>query len=156
MALGIVFVLALGVFFYDRILTGTLASREAALAQAQKAIDVTTVEGFIRLRDRLNSGAVLLTNHVALSKFFKLIETLLPASIRFSSLHLTVDDVKKVRLEGLGVARNFNALATVSTSFATDGHIKDAIFSNIVINKDGSVSFVLSATLDSKVIAFSP
>ncbi len=156
MVLGVVFMLALAVFFYDRILTSTLASRDAALAQAQKAIDVTTVEGFIRLRDRLNSGTVLLTNHIALSNFFKMIGTLLPSSVRFTSLHLAVDDAKKVKLEGLGVARNFNALASVSTAFATDGHIKDAIFSNIVINRDGSVSFALSAALDSKVVAFSP
>ena len=153
---GIILVLTLSIFFYDRILAGTLTSRDAALAQAQKAIDIATVEGFVQLRDRLNAGALLLANHVALSKFFKLLETLLPASVRFNSLHLTIDDTKKVKLEGLGIAKNFNALATVSTAFAKDGHIKDAIFSNIVVTKDGSVSFALSATLDQKVVDFSP
>lgn len=154
--LGVVFVLALSVFFYNRILSGTLTARDAALAKAQQAIDVTTVESFVQLRDRLNFGTLLLANHVALSNFFKLLTTLLPSSTRFSSLHLTVDDAKKVKLEGFGVARSFNALAAVSTAFATDGHIKDAIFSNIVVNKDSTVSFALSATLDPKVVAFSP
>lgn len=154
--LGVIFVLALSAFFYSRILAGTLASREAALAQAQKAIDIATVEGFVQLRDRLNSGAQLLAKHVALSNFFKLLATLVPSSVRFTSLHLTVDDARRVKVEGLGVARSFNALATVSTAFATDGHIKDAIFSNIVVNKDSTVSFALSASLDPKVVAFSP
>ena len=154
--LGVICVLALGVFFYSRILSGRLVARDASLAKAQQAIDITTVESFVRLRDRLNSGTLLLSNHIALSNFFDLLETLLPASTRFSSLHLTVDDAKKVRLEGLGTARNFNALAAVSTAFAIDGHIKDAIFSNIVVNKDSTVSFALSATLDPKAVSFSP
>lgn len=153
--LGVVFVLALGVFFYNQYLTKTLAAKEAELAKAQKSIDEETVRGFVQLRDRLNAGKTLLTNHVAFSGFFKLLETLLPATVRFSSLNLTLDDTKKVRLGGSGTAKNFNALANISTAFAKDSHIKDAIFSNIGINKDGSVSFVLSATLDPKVIAFS-
>ena len=148
--------LALGVFFYGRILDGKKVARDAELAHAQKAIDVATIEGFVQLRDRLNSGAVLLANHVAFSNFFKLLETLLPDSARFSSIHLSINDSKKVKLDGSGVARDFNALAAVSTAFAKDGHIKDAIFSSIVVNKDSSVSFTLSATLDPKVIAFSP
>ena len=154
--LGIVFVLALGVFFYDRILAGTLAAKDSDLAKAQKAIDPATVEGFVQLRDRLNSGATLLANHVALSKFFKLLETLLPATVRITSLHLTLDGTKKVKIEGLGSAKNFNALAAVSTAFSADGHIKDAIFSNIVVDRDSTVSFALTATLDPKVVAFSP
>lgn len=156
MVLGIVFVLALSVFFYGRILDSSLAAREAALTKAQKAVDVATVEGFIQLRDRLNSGSALLNKHVALSGFFKLLGTLLPSSARFTSLHITVTDAGKVSIDAFGVARNFNALAAVSTAFAKDGHIRDAIFSNIVITRDNSVSFALSASVDPKVVAFTP
>lgn len=154
--LGIVSVLALGVFFYDRILAGAQESRNAALAKAQKAIDVATVESFVQLRDRLTFGARLLENHVAFSGFFKLVEKIMPTSVRFTSLHLVLDEAKKVRLEGSGTAKSFNALAAVSIAFATDGRIKDAIFSDIVVNKNSTVSFALSATLDPKIVAFSP
>ena len=154
--LGIIFVLALGVFFYDRILASTLVARNAALMKAQKAIDLATVESFVQLRNRLNSGTTLLANHVALSGFFRLLTTLLPSTVRFTSLHLSVDTTKKVSIEGFGTARNFNALASISTAFAADGHIKDAIFSSIVVNRDSTVSFALSASLDSKVVAFTP
>ncbi|MSU74657.1 hypothetical protein EXS57_02665 [Candidatus Kaiserbacteria bacterium] len=154
--LGIVFVLALSVFFYDQILSGAQTERHSALLKQQEAIDPATIGSFVQLRDRLNSGTLLLSNHVAFSNFFELLETILPNSVRFNSLHLTMNDIKKVKIEGFGVARNFNALAAVSTAFATDGHIKDAIFSNITVNKDSSVSFALSAALDPKVITFSP
>lgn len=154
--LGIVLALALVVFFYSRILTGTQTSKDAELSKAEKAIDPATVTGFVRLRDRLNSSMTLLGNHTAFSGFFTLLETLLPTTVRLTSIHLALDTTKKVRIEGSGVAKSFNALAAVSTAFATNGKIKEAIFSNIVVGRDSSVSFSLSATLDPKVVAFSP
>lgn len=154
--LGVVFVLAVGVFFYGRILAATQAGKDAALTKAEAAIDPATVKGFVQLRNRLNSSATLLANHVAFSGFFTLLETLLPSTVRFTSLHLSVTEKKITNLEGSGTAKSFNALAAASVAFATDGRIKDAIFSNIVVNKDNSVSFSFSATLDPALVAFSP
>lgn len=154
--LGIVFVLALGVFFYGRILAGSRAAKDAALAKAQAAIDPITVETFVRLRDRLISGETLLEKHVAFSSFFALLEKLLPGSVRFTTLNLSMNDAGVSRVEGSGVAKSFNALAAASNAFATDGRIRDAVFSSIRVNRDSSVSFTLSATLDPKIVAFSP
>lgn len=154
--LGIVLALSISLFFYGRILSATLASKDAQLAQAEAAIDPATVESFVQLRDRLNAGTTLLTNHTAFSNFFTLLDTVLPTPSRFNSLHLTATDAKQITLQGAGVAKNFNALAAASNAFASDGRIKDAIFSNIVINKDNSVSFALAASLDPSVVAFAP
>lgn len=153
--LAIVVVLALGVFLYGRALGSEKAAKDAALASAQAAIDKATVENFVRLRNRLTSSASLLDKHVAPSGFFSALETILPATVRFTSLHLELGDTG-ITIEGAGAAKNFNALASASNAFAADGRIKDAIFSNISVNKDSSVSFVLSATLDPKLVAFAP
>ncbi|MDD3531339.1 MAG: hypothetical protein PHV99_01995 [Candidatus Pacebacteria bacterium] len=154
--LGIAFVLALGVFLYGRILAASMSSKDAALAAAQANIDPATIENFVRLRDRLASSRSLLENHTSFSRFFSTLEKLLPASVRFTSLHLSTSDVGAPKIEGAGIAGSFNALAATSNAFATDGHIKDAIFSNISVNRDGSVSFTLSATLDPKLAVFTP
>lgn len=154
--LGVAFVLALGVFVYGRYLASELSTKDAAIAKATAAIDRSTVEGFVRLRNRLNLSGTLLNKHLALSSFFTSLETLLPASVRFSALHISTDAAGMSKVEATGLAKNFNSLAVVSTAFAADGRIKDAIFSKISINKDNSVSFSLSATLDPKLVAFSP
>lgn len=155
--LAIVLALAIGVFLYGRILAATQSAKDAELAKAEAGVDPTTVEGFIRLHNRLASGETLLTNHVAFSSFFTLIQTIMPTTVRFSSLHLWIDTTGTAQVEGTGVAKSFNALAAASTAFATDGRIKNAIFSNIVVSsKNNSVSFALAATLDPKLIAFSP
>ena len=154
--LGIVFILALVVFFYGRILASSKTTKDAELASAQANIDPATVENFVRLRNRLASGESLLAKHAAFSSFFSSLEKMLPASVRFTSLHLSLSDAGISKIEGAGVAKSFNALAAASNAFANDGRIKDAIFSNISVNRDGSVSFALSATLDPKIITFSP
>lgn len=154
--LGIVFLLALGVFFYGRLLASNRSNKDAALAVAIKGIDQTTVKNFVRLRDRLTSGSTLLVGHAAFSGFFSSLEKILPTTVRFTALHLSFDSAGIPRVEGTGSAKSFNALAAASTAFADDGRIKDAIFSNITISKDNSVSFSLAATLDPKIIAFSP
>lgn len=154
--LGLIFLSAIGVFFYGRILAGTLESREAALAKAEAAIDPATVLGFVQLRDRLNSGQALLANHIAPSGFFRALQSVLPTTVRFTGLHLTVDSTGAAKVDGSGVSKTFNALSAASAAFANDGRIKNVIFSKMIINRDNSISFGFSATLDPKLVAFSP
>ena len=155
--LAIVFVLSISVFFYGRILAVSQSSKDTALAEAEKTIDPLTAKSFIRLRDRLSSSKTLLSNHVAFSGFFELLETIMPTTVRFTSLQLSIDNTGIVKVSSSGIAKSFNALALTSAAFAEDDRIKDAIFSSITVNpKDSSVSFALSASLDPKLIAFSP
>ncbi|MBI2409580.1 hypothetical protein HYV30_00875 [Candidatus Kaiserbacteria bacterium] len=153
--LVIVLVLALGVFIYGRILSAQESAKSAALTKAQSAIDPATIAGFVRLRDRLVSSRTLLDRHFMLSNFFSILSSTAPSSVRFLSLNVTLQEEGTVALEGNGVAKNFNALAATSNAFATEGRIKDAIFSHIVVSpRDSSVSFSLSATLDPKLVEF--
>lgn len=157
--LGVVFLLALGVFFYGRLLDSEKASKDEKIQAAVAAIDLRTVESFVHLRDRLSSGKTLLEGHTAFSTFFASLEKILPSTVRFTALHISPDTAGTAggaKVEGTGLAKSFNALAAASGAFAEDGRIKDAIFSNIIVNKDNSVTFSLAATLDPGIIAFLP
>lgn len=148
--------LAIGVALYGYMLSGKLADRDAELARAEASIDPATVEAFVRLRDRLTTSSALLNSHIALSGFFGTLERILPATVRFTTLNVSVNQANAIRVEGAGTAKSFNALAAASEAFAKDGRIKDAIFANIGVNRDTSVSFSFSATLDPKLTAFTP
>lgn len=154
--LAIVFLLAIGVFSYGRILSSSKAAKDAELKSARAAIVPATIENFVRLRDRLDSSTTLIGGHYAFSGFFSAIEKLLPSTVRFTTLHLSFADAGAAKMEGAGVAKSFNALAAASNAFASDGRIKDAIFSNISVNKDSSVSFAISAMLDPDLLTFVP
>ena len=96
--LGIVFVLALGVFLYGRLLASSKAAKDAALASAQAALDPATVQNFVQLRNRLTASQSLLSEHTAFSGFFSALEKLLPESVRFTALHLSRSDAGVVKV----------------------------------------------------------
>jgi Fe-S-cluster formation regulator IscX/YfhJ len=154
--LAIVLIGALGVFFYGRVLAMDLSAKDAALVSAEKSIDPTTVSSFVQLHDRLQASETLLGSHIALSGFLAAFGSIVPGTVRFSSLHVTVDTTGATTVNGIGVAKSFNALAVASEAFATDGRIKNVIFSNMSINKDNSISFGFSALLDPSLTAFTP
>ena len=93
------------VFAYERYLTGARDTKAAELADAEQKISRDTVEEFVRLRDRLASAEAIMENHVTLSSFFSLLETLTLQNVRFGSLALTVEDNRTAELKLTGVAR---------------------------------------------------
>lgn len=145
---------ALGVFGYDLALAKKQKVKDAAVAEAERQLDLGAVTSVIRLRDRLNSGQTLLNNHVAHSNFFQMLEGALPTNMRLSQMHIIMDPEGKVTLTAAGTAKTLNTLAQASKSLATDGRIRDAIFSSIVIGTDNAYGFNLTATLDRELTAF--
>ena len=77
----IVFGLAIGVFFYGRILATNQSAKDATLSKVESSIDPSTVTNFVRLRDRLTASETLLANHIAFSGFFTLFGTLVPTTV---------------------------------------------------------------------------
>lgn len=153
--LAITLMLGGGVFIYNRILAGQVAAKEAALQAAEQSVSESTVDSFIRLRDRLTQSNKILGDHILLSQFFDALETLTLASVRFTSLTITVNQDHTATLKLAGLAKNFNALAAQSASFATQPLIKRAIFSNINADTNGVVAFTVSATLDPRMVTIS-
>lgn len=145
---------AAGVFLYDNMLTNKKAEKDAELTRAEAEIDMATAQSFIRLSDRLSSSKNLLNNHLAFSNFFRTLEEVLPTNVRFTNLHIAPGDRGVITFDGSGVAKNFNALAAASQNFARDGHIKDAIFSRISVNKDNTVTFSIAAGVDPALVTF--
>lgn len=148
---GIVILMAVGVFAYSRFLRSEADQKASELQAAEQNVDQDTVEGFLRLRDRLTSAQNILSNHIELSQFFSVLENLTVTSVRFSSLSVTVTPDHGADIKMSGVARDFNALAAQSASFATDKRIKQAIFSGINSDK-GGVTFSVAAKLDPKLV----
>lgn len=155
MVLSITFVISFGVFFYNRVLASTEATRQASLQKAEASIDMSTIKEFTRLKNRLNSSQILLKSHTALSNFLALFGTLLPANVRFTSLSISIDGTGAAKVVGSGSAKSFNSLSVASSALSADNRIKDVIFSKISVTKDNTISFGFSATLDPKLVTYS-
>lgn len=149
---GISALVAAGVFGYELYLKNARDTKFAELTQAQQAVDLDVVEEFIRLRNRLTEVDRMLDTHIQLSMFFKTLEEKTLQTVRFNSLSLSVAEDRSAEVTMEGVARSFNALAAQSSAIASEKRIKRAIFSDIAVNTNGTVSFSLTATLDPRLI----
>lgn len=149
---GISILAGVGVFAYEMYLTNARDQKSLELTAAQRAVNIDVVEGFIRLKNRLNTVEVLLDQHIALSEFFNTLEARTLETVRFSGLTVSVNDDRSADIQMEGVARSFNALAAQSSSIAAEKRIKRAIFADIAVNDNGTVGFTLTASIDSRLI----
>ena len=150
--LGIAILLAGGVFVYGRYLAAQSVQKAAQIDAAQKSVSQDTVEGYLRLSNRLRSAETVLSGHVMFSQFLDVLESLTLSDVRFTSLSASVADDRSTDVKMTGVAKNFNALAAQSSAFANDARIKRAIFSGISADKNGVVTFSVTAMLDPRLV----
>ncbi|HWH07399.1 MAG TPA: hypothetical protein VNU47_02675 [Candidatus Paceibacterota bacterium] len=150
---GLSVALAVGVFAYQKYLESVVTVKEAALSSAEATISKDVVEEYVRLKQRFVSGRELLDNHVALSQFFAVLESLTLQNVKFDDLTLTVAEDRTASITIEGIARNFNTLAAQSSAVAGERAFKRAIFSDISVNDNGTVGFSLSADIDPSLIA---
>jgi len=151
--LGVSLVAAGGVFAYEKYLSGESASKGAELAKDEQSVSQNTVQQFVELQNRLSSATGLLDTHVTLTNFFNILESLTLSHVQYTSLKLTVNDDRTADLDATGVASTFNALAAESKAFSSSPQIERAVFSNFVTQKNGGVSFSLTATVDAGAVA---
>ncbi|MEK9161038.1 MAG: hypothetical protein AAB440_03335 [Patescibacteria group bacterium] len=135
------------VFAYQQYLKSVITEKETQLQTAEEEINFATVEEYIRVRDRFTAAQELLDEHVTLSQFLSVLEKSTLANVRFSTFTFILSDEGVPTIEMNGIARNFNALAAQSNAFGADTRIKSAIFSDITVNANNSVSFHVSAQL---------
>lgn len=150
--LGLAVLGCAGIFGYELYLKNQRDTKQAELVAAQRAVDVDMVEGFIRLRDRLQATESILDNHVQLSEFFNVLEDRTLQTVRFSALQIAVNEDRSAEIQLEGSARTFNALAAQSAAIAAEKRIKRAIFADIAVNQNGTVGFTLTATIEPRLI----
>lgn len=156
LVLGLSVVAGIGVFAYERYLSGVRDSKQAEVEQVRENINSEVVEDFIRTRDRFSAAQGLLNEHVAASQFFDLLEALTLQNVRFSGLSFTLSDDRSAKIHMDGTARSFNALAAESSAFASEKRIKRAIFSDITVDPaTRNVSFSLDAELAPALLTLS-
>jgi hypothetical protein len=155
MMLMVLSVVGAGVTFgYQAFLESARDKKAQELAAAEASISRAAIDEFLRLHNRLNATEALLDQHVALSQYLDVLESLTLKTVSFDSLGLQVTADRGATLEMDGTARSFNALAAQSAAFAAEKRIKRAIFSDIKIGQTNLISFSLTAELDPSLVTW--
>jgi hypothetical protein len=145
---------AAGVFGYQTITKNAIASKSDSLQKAEGAFDLSTVQDLIRMDARINSANTLLASHVAPSAIFAFLSQQTLVNVQFTSFTYTLSSDNSATIVLSGIADDFSTVALQSDQFGASKVLKDVIFSNIKNGAGGSVTFSVSATIDSSLINF--
>ena len=144
--------IATGIFFYSNYLTKKADVEAQQIIDDQKTVNQDTVNQFLTLRNRLDAATTVANKHIALSQFLNFLETVTVQNVHFTGIDIKVNDDESATLSVTGQAANFNALEAQANLFSTQQYIKNATFSNFQLNKDNTVTFAASATLDPTIV----
>ncbi len=139
--------LAIGVFLYVQFLQTSSSSKLEQLERAKQAFEPSLIQELTRLDDRMRAADQVLSDHLAPSVFFHLLEGLTLQTVAFSNLDFQAVDPQNMRVKMRGVAQSVNSIALQADYLSKSGAITSPIFSNIDREPSG-VNFDLSAIIN--------
>lgn len=139
--------LSAGVFLYDKYLTASATAKSEQLQRERKLLEPATVRELMRLDNRLNASASILSSHIAPSALFKILEDLTLQSVYFKNMEYSLGKDGGIVVKMKGKARTVNGVALQADIFGKNRAIINPIFSNLNLADDG-VEFDVTATID--------
>jgi len=147
----LLFVLSLaasgGVYFYEKLVEKRIADKSDWLEQARGAFEPSLIAELERLDTRIDVASEVLARHVAFSEFFDILGELTLQSVRFQRLTYSfTDTMPEINMQG--EAQSYSSVALQSDIFGDNKYIKNPIFSNLGLDKQGSITFDLTFNLE--------
>lgn len=139
--------LGVGVFLYVQFLKTTSQSKLEQLDRAKQAFEPSLIQELTRLDDRMRAADQVLSDHIAPSVFFHLLEGLTLQTVAFSNLDFQAVDPQNMRIKMRGIAQSVNSIALQADYLSKSGALASPIFSNIDREPSG-VNFDLSAIVN--------
>lgn len=135
----------------------TVKQNDAMKAQIQEAIenfDPELTRELTVLKARLDAGKTLINGHVSFSRFLNLLAANTVQTIQFNSLMYTQDEAGQITLDMKGRSRSYNAIAFQSDVFSRVPEIVTPVFSGLVLDDKGVISFNVKAGIDPKAVSY--
>ena len=142
-----------GVFAYGRFLESSITNKKEALQKARAAFEPELIRELSHLDMKFKTSEELLTNHIAVSGIFDLLEDITLETVRFTDFSFGLDP-KGIRLSMSGTARSFTSVALQSDEFGKNRFISEPLFSGFDLDERGNVTFSVTAIVDPSVVSY--
>jgi len=140
-------------YSYRSFLDSSISNMTQSLERAKQAFEPALILELKRLNARINSANSILSNHIALSEFLRLLEENTLKTVQFSRFEYDVSgDIVQISLRGK--ARDYSSVALQSDLFGDSKFIKNPIFSNLGLDQNGNVTFDVVANIDLSLILY--
>src|SRR3989344_1841959 len=139
-----------GLYFYKSILSKKIISMENDLNLAKNRFEPARIEALQVLDKRLRASTEILSNHIAVSPIFKILEDVTMKTVRFTKFEYVFAEGPnaKVEVKMSGQAIGYRSVALQSDLFTEHKEIIDPVFSNLSLDDRGNVLFDLEFSVD--------
>ena len=155
----IIFLISLGfaafVFLEKQYLTSKILGDQKVIETNKGSFDTATIDSVVELNSRIEVAKNLLASHTAVSPIFNFLNQATLKNVRFKDFTFSGSalDSAGQRVIGIkmsGTAKDFETVASQADELGKPDWrniIRDTKVSNLSLNNDGSVSFVISASV---------
>ncbi len=155
----IIFLASLGiaifVFLEKKILIQKISTDQSTIVTKKASFDPNTIDNIVELNTRIEVAKNLLASHTDITPIFNFLNQVTLKNVRFKDFSFSGQSVDSngqniVGIKMNGIARDFETVASQADEFGKQDWrniIRGTQVSNLSLNTDGSVSFVLSATV---------
>jgi len=140
-----------GLYFYNGILTKNITQMENDLNLAKNRFEPSKIVQLQVLDKRLRASNEILSKHIASSPIFKALQSITMKTISYTKFSYDFsDDSKnaKIMVKMSGIAVGYRSVALQSDLFATNKNLVDPVFSNLLLDDKGNVTFDLEFSVD--------
>jgi len=153
-ALVVAGVLSGGVFFYNTLAQSDADNKIEQLQKARGAFEPKLIQELMLLSDRIRVAEGILENHTAPSVFLHALEQDTLSGVQFIDFEYKQKSIDRAIFSLKGKTSSVNSVALQSSRFGESTIIKDPIFSDIDLVKDG-VIFTVEGEIDLGAIRYS-
>jgi hypothetical protein len=155
----IVFIVSLllagGVFAYRAYLSSNIDQIKDSLDRARAIFEPETIASLQSLDKRLDAAESILGKHIATSPIFELLKDITYPNVQYTKFSYVVNEASgDVSIEMAGRATGFDWVGLQADQFDVNTHIKNPIFSNLVQDQFGRITFDLTFSVDRPFVTY--
>jgi len=141
-------------FFYERQIERQVAALDDLVRRSEDAFDRSLLEEIARVDKKIMAAREVLAGHISLRSLFELIDRNTLHTIRFTAFGFEKHPENGYILSMQGVGRDYASIALQSEAFVQTRRLKNVVFSNLRLTNEGTITFALSATIESDLLAY--
>lgn len=143
-------------YFYKTVLEKNITKMQNDLNLAKNRFEPAKITELQLLDKRLQASSKVLSQHVAVTPIFKILQDITMKSVRYTKFSYDLGEGKdaQVLVKMSGVAVGYRSVALQSDLFAKNKNLIDPVFSNLSLDDKGNVLFDLEFSVDRSLVDY--
>lgn len=149
-------IMAGGVYFYRDNLATRVQEMQVSLNRARNIFEPSLLEELRILDKRMKAAREILQGHIAVSPIFNILQDTTLPNIRYINFQyeLSLANPNLVQVSMTGEATSYDAITLQADLFNRNRFIRNPIFSNFSLNRNGLIDFDLSFDVSRSLVSF--